>query len=247
MTAKATWWSITLYGDEIERVNDVRNFPEWVSKIYGGLEKCPTTDRTHFQGALQCRSQQRFSKIKGWLPTAHIEVARSAEAIKQYAMKSETAIGEKKIQVNPKQFFDAQSICRLITSNVKDRQSDRQKQFWKAVEEIIVNTPDLTGQLMNPSLKNFWVNTATAWDRLEAIEECANSITHIPPTTQENGLCFDADCCKFHEAGSHRDECYICEKCEPNIYNESEVQKATSEASGEEGSQTLSTDEESNS
>ena len=67
-TDKATWWSLTIYDEkEIAKVEDSDNYPRFVKSISGGMEKCPTTGRLHFQGALQCRSQQRFSAIKDWL------------------------------------------------------------------------------------------------------------------------------------------------------------------------------------
>ena len=200
MCDKGTWWSITAYGDEIELLEG--NLPQWIDKVYGGREECPTTKRIHFQGAIRCHGQQRFSKIKGWLPTAHIEVSRNAEALKKYVMKAETSLGDKKIITNPKKFYDAQAICRLIYNNVIDRQTDRQTQFWGAVENIIVETPDLTGQLMNPSLKNFWVKTANAWKRLE--QGTSDSITLVPAVTAE---CPDCD-----------RETYTCRKCYAIIY-----------------------------
>ena len=230
MTEKSTWWSITVYGDEIARVEDPTQFPEWVAKMYGGREECPTTKRLHFQGALQCHGQQRFGKIKGWLPTAHIERAVAVEALKKYVMKSQTAIGEKTIVQTPKKFLNAQGICMLIASKVIDRQADRQNQFWKAVEELIVEDPGMTGQLMNPSLKNFWVNTAKAWDRLQQLER--DSITHAQSDISDG--CIDPNCCKWHDADNHRDECYRCEKCDPTLYASTPEEESVSQESGTE-------------
>jgi len=97
MSDKATWWSVTAFGDEILLLEDPSRFPSWVAKVYGGREECPDTKSIHFQGALQLHTQQRLSKLKSWLPTAHFEIARKVEALKKYAMKSETAVSEKKI------------------------------------------------------------------------------------------------------------------------------------------------------
>jgi len=232
MSEKATWWSITEFEEQtICMLEDADKYPDWVLKVFGGREKCPNTGRIHFQGALQCRQQQRFSKVKSWLPKAHIEKAVSAVAIKKYAMKTETAISEKKENINSKKFLDAQAICRLITSKVVDRQTDRQDQFWSAIQDILVEDPSLTGQLMNPSLKNFWVKTAPAWYKLvdaektteEDFQKGCDSITHSPPGEAHalpgNRVVYpclfgDDDCCTAHEPTAHRDECYRCEQCE---------------------------------
>jgi len=50
------------------------------------------------------RTQQRLSALKKWLPKTHFEVARNREALKKYAMKEETAAGEKTEWSNPQQY-----------------------------------------------------------------------------------------------------------------------------------------------
>jgi len=225
-TDKATWWSVTAFGEEIPILEDVTSYPDWVAQVYGGREVCPNTNREHFQGAVRLHQQQRFSKLKGWLPTAHWEVAQKIEALKKYAMKEQTAAGEKIIRSSIKKFYTAEAICRLITSKVADRQTDRQIQFWHAVNEIIIEDPGMTGQLMNPSLKNFWINTASAWYRLQAAER--DSITHVP----DDALVVESECMDCDR------DTYTCKKCYDKLYNDyNEVQEA-SEASDEEGQQT---------
>ena len=219
MADKATWWSITEFDEEYMAIlEDANKYPDWVAKVYGGREKCPDTQRIHFQGAIQCHGQHRFGKIKGWLPKAHIEAAKSAVALKKYAMKEETAISEKKEFANPKKFLDAQAVCRLITSKVVDRQTDRQAQFWLAVQALIVEDPGLTGQLMNPSLKNFWVKTCPAWYTLLDKEGC-DSITHIPAG------CVDEDCDR---------DTYWCKFCYDQVYNGAPDEESVSQESGSE-------------
>ena len=188
MSDKATWWSITAFDDEILVIEDVSSYPHWVANVYGGREICPETNREHFQGALQLHTQQRFSKVKNWLKKAHIEPARkdiktgliNAKALINYAMKEETSAGEKSVRKNPKKFLDAAGICQLIRSKVKSSQTASQKiivqQFWDAVCDLIVEDPSMTGQLMNPSLRNFYCQTYKAWDRLY---EQGNSITLV--------------------------------------------------------------------
>lgn len=98
---KATWWSITVFDvQEIEMCQKSEMFPLWCRSVYGGVEKCPDTERLHFQGAIQAHRQVRFTQVKEWLPKAHIEAAKDVAALKKYAMKAETAVGEKTVRTN---------------------------------------------------------------------------------------------------------------------------------------------------
>lgn len=74
--------------------------PTWVKKIYGGLEMA-STGQIHFQGHISAKNNVRFSQVKKLLPGAHIELARNFNASIVYAMKSDTAVGEKICAENP--------------------------------------------------------------------------------------------------------------------------------------------------
>jgi len=157
MSVKSTWWSVTAFNEEIELCEGT--LPEFVRSIYGGREMCPSTGTEHFQGAVQCYEQVRMAKLKSWLKTAHLEPARQAEALKKYAMKPDTAIGEKVIRENHVPHHTADQICLLLA-----RQADRQtSDYWARVRMILAKTPELAGQLMNPSLKSFYLNTEQVW------------------------------------------------------------------------------------
>lgn len=115
---KATWWSITVFNEsELYDVQHSNKFPLWVRAIYGGLEKCPETGKIHFQGALQAHRQVRFTQVKDWLPTTHIEPAKDVKSLKQYAMKTETAVGEKKVVNN---MTTMTTICQRIADTSFD-------------------------------------------------------------------------------------------------------------------------------
>jgi len=166
MGDKSTWWSVTAFNDEIAYCENQTNFPPFVKKMYGGREKCPNTGTEHFQGAMQCTQQVRRSQIKSWLKTAHLEPAQKAIALQKYAMKEETAIGEKVERINENPYFSADKICELIAETVvrnynqTDRQTDR---FWFGVRKILTSRPQMAGQLMNPSLRNFYQKTESVW------------------------------------------------------------------------------------
>lgn len=163
MTAKSIWWSVTAFEEEIALCEG--KLPEFVKAIHGGREACPSTGRLHFQGALQCFEQVRMPKLKSWLKKAHLEPARSAEALKKYSMKTETAVGEKKVRTNPVPHYNAHEICLLLA------QTDSQTStgFWPRARVLLRQTPELAGQLMNPSLRGFFEKTQEVWMERAAI------------------------------------------------------------------------------
>lgn len=162
-TGASIWWSVTAYNGEIELLEKGK-LPDWVKTVYGGKEECPDTKRIHFQGAIQCHSQQVLGRFKEWLPTAHMEIARKVQALKNYAMKSETAVGEKLIRHNTVQHLTATDACMMLA-----RQSDPQSiddltmTFYERVNRILMQSPELAGQFMNPSLRNFYEKTHNVW------------------------------------------------------------------------------------
>lgn len=170
-TDKAIWWSVTAFNDEIAILTDKDKWPVEVHTVYGGLEECPDTGRKHFQGAIRLNKQQRLSWFKSWLPTAHLEVARSKDALIKYAMKEDTAIGEKTQQENGVLYVRAEQICLLLVGAVYDdyRQLDMMKTddkdfiFWIAVNRLLSKDMKLAGQLMNPSLRSWFRNTKHTW------------------------------------------------------------------------------------
>lgn len=202
MTAKSIWWSVTAFEDEILLCEGT--LPEFARAIYGGREKCPSTGREHFQGALQCYEQVRMAKIKSWLKTAHLEPARSSEALKKYAMKNETASGEKTIRNNPVPHYTAQAICLLLAQT--SRQTDTG--FWPRARILLRKTPGLAGQLMNPSLRSFFEKTQDVWMEQAAI--VLQQLTGAP-------LC---DCGKDHCETCYLQEIYAYSINEPKVEEE---------------------------
>jgi len=188
MSAKSIWWSVTAFDEEIALCEGT--LPEFVKAIHGGRETCPTTGRLHFQGALQCFEQVRMAKIKSWLKKAHLEPARSSEALKKYAMKTETSAGEKVVRNNPTPHYLAHEICLLLAQT--DRQTDIG--FWPRARILLRKSPELAGQLMNPSLRGFFEKTQEVW-----LERAAIVLQQPTGTT----------CC---ECG--KDECEVCHEQE---------------------------------
>jgi len=168
---KATWWSVTAFNDEILLCEDIAKYPSFVKKVYGGREKCPTTGTPHFQGAIQCFTQQRMSSIKNWLPTANLQIAKQKDALIKYAMKEDTATGEKLERCNPAKFYTADELLEEIAYKILGLEDDEKYRgdegvknlFNQAIYSMLMENKKLAGQLMNPSLRNFWCATYRVW------------------------------------------------------------------------------------
>lgn len=188
-TDKATWWSITAFDEAEKTLLSGDTFPPFVVRVYGGLEECPDTKRIHFQGAVQCKGQQRFSAIKKWLPKAHIEAARSADALRKYAMKEETAVSEKKEVVNKAAYVDNQTALRLLAAEeindcyepheFKDMDHLMDLKFREYANRIVYKQPYLVGVMSKPDVMRGWKLFGVTFVRL-AKEGRGDSITPRP-------------------------------------------------------------------
>lgn len=174
--ARGYWWSVTAFSqEEIDQLNGTK-YPDWVRKVYGGEEACPETGRIHFQGAIQARRTVRFAQVKHWLGTAHIELARDKHAIRKYAMKEATAVGEKREVENETPYYRPHELLRKIA--LKRRQADRQTEegfiqtnakcpakaaYWWSVKQVLLDDPTLISAFMNPALEKAWVGTSEFW------------------------------------------------------------------------------------
>jgi hypothetical protein len=192
-TDKSTWWSITSFDDGEKAYLGGGNFPEWVAAVHGGIEKCPDTGREHFQGALQCRSQQRFSAIKKILPKSHIEPARHAEALRKYAMKVDTAVGEKREITNGTPYYTAEMLQKLIAITPCETGfncGNLKEQFWSKVRVILITKPYLVGALAKPDTMRIFENTWSVWVEHMTDAETGNllseeAIVLQPPAYEE--------------------------------------------------------------
>lgn len=172
-TAKSIWWSITAFNDEIELCEAPDKYPSFIKRIYGGRERCPTTGTEHFQGAIQCHEQVRLSAIKQHFKTAHLEPARQQEALVKYAMKPDTATGEKLERVNQARHYTADELLIEIAYTLYSHRNEERYMgeegartyFNDAIQVMLYNDRKLAGQLMNPSLRNFYIITAPVWLR----------------------------------------------------------------------------------
>jgi len=176
---KATWWSVTAYGDNISKLEDKDAIPDFIKSIIGGREQCPTTDRLHFHGALQCATQCRAGRILDWLPGVHLEKAKNSDAPKKYCMKEETAVGEKSETINKNEYTTLQKAMELLAEeNIvqTDIQTDKltskqiaSHQYWQRVRQVLEKRPELVSIYASPLAKTAWTNTCSVWMKKRAI------------------------------------------------------------------------------
>lgn len=211
-TDKATWWSVTAYGDNIAILEDNTKWPHYVKYVHGGREEAPTTKRVHFQGAIECKTQQRFSALQKWLPGTHLERAIAKEALKKYALKQDTAIGPKESTPNARKFLtmaEALTIVGLHTHVKYDRiwyahegfkrfiqakGSDPEKAayrwvFWVGVHEHIKVHPEDISLFSQPQMERAWVNS---WEIWQARARARGIVLPAGAADPTNEVCWEA-------------------------------------------------------
>lgn len=85
----------TLFDDAIKDFDMLRAcFPEGVVEfIIGQQERCPNTQRIHWQVYVRFASPRAFAAIKNWVPTAHLEACKGSEADNiRYCSKEESRV-----------------------------------------------------------------------------------------------------------------------------------------------------------
>lgn len=94
------------------------------------LEKCPTTEKLHYQGWLSLKTKEYMNTLTNMFPKIHIEGMKDIWASKKYCTKEESKVGgpwdENSIfikTINKKDFFWWQEHCFeiLIDKNPDDR------------------------------------------------------------------------------------------------------------------------------
>lgn len=206
---RSQWWLVTCYDDNIDRIEDAKLMPKCVKAIHGGREKCPTSGRIHFQGAIECHGQQRGVFFRDWLPRVHFERAKSKEAVKKYCLKEDTAAGPKLTVSNPVKYMtmddilshmgvcyyesmESGELIKVIENAIRTEKEEKElgsedAQFWYLCTMMLrKHGKHLASSLANPAIRKMWIHTKVFW--LEA----ALSITAQPDKVEdlENEIIF---------------------------------------------------------
>lgn len=185
--ARGNYWSLTIYDPgEYSLFTNKESFPNWVKRTAGQQEKCPTTGKLHWQCMLHTE-QVRFSSVKKWMPTAHIELARNKNALEQYVSKAESAVDgtrfdcktdreylalHQQLEMLAKCYLVAEDEILKMVAEVRPAELDK-KVYWYLANMILAGDPTLASMLANPALERMWINTRGTWVALarESSEE----------------------------------------------------------------------------
>lgn len=174
-TVRASCWSVTINNPTEDDRKRLGEPPDWVKEVHY-QDEVGQEGTLHIQGCL-VTAQCRFSKIKSYLPRAHIEVARSKEALLKYVKKTDTAVeGTQKIVEGS--YVTMHKALMMIAEKHRDdfgiwfMESDRsdrdveewkRKEFWQIVNEILVDRPEIVSILTDARLERAWLKTRGVW------------------------------------------------------------------------------------
>jgi len=142
MTDRATCWSITINNPTQEEYQIVLP-AKW--KLEGQIER-GSEGTEHYQGML-LTPQVRFSAVKKVFPRAHIEVARSKQALQKYVHKEETRVSE---VVHIPTLFEYQTI--IANEWVEEEYDEFWEQAVKLTSATNIPCPDETAMRYLDSL-----------------------------------------------------------------------------------------------
>jgi len=201
-TVKSTRFAFTAYEGEwpyflSQPPNDLIAEWGWQEEV------CPDSGRHHLQGFLRTKRQTRMSTLIKIYKGVHLEVARNWAACKNYSYKAKSAVpGTQKYWISEQKALTMKDTLLMIASNsmrlqivgrcsrifqedetgkIKPPTKQELKQeiieeYWAAVNEILMDQPDLIGLLSQPQYQRAWENTRQVWiDRQTAIEKQAEA------------------------------------------------------------------------
>jgi len=177
-TLRGSCWLITDYNVDDHEARyfpktpeDTGRVPDWVKECHGGVEICPDTQRRHLQVGIVCSRQIRLSALISWVPGAHCEVAKNRTAVLRYAMKEETAEGEKQVATNSTPFLAPNEILDEISDYVvaqdgfvcqseysKRTKAQKEAAYMEATCDIVAANPRKLATYMNPRIKTMWLD-----------------------------------------------------------------------------------------
>lgn len=206
-TVRGSWWLGTLNNPtELDRQTIHGPAPRWL-RMVKGQDEIGENGTLHIQFALNTR-QVRLSAIKEWLPRAHLEVARNANAVANYVSKDRTAVANSQFEHNyvsenaNKTMADimimlaevaqledtAKKLKTLDVSNKLPKPDDVYKaEYWSCVELLLGQDENLVGLLTQPQYERSWVKTRRVWIAKLALDSQTKiSVGYGSPVPSEN-------------------------------------------------------------
>lgn len=179
-TDKTTRWAFTAYQDQWDLF---KTMPECVAEWGWQTEKCPDTERLHYQGYIRTKRQVRFSQMKKDFPGVHIEAAKNWQALLNYCKKSDSAVSGTQVHESARaylKFMDA--LTRLGAAYICADGQLPDDAFAAAVRTLTFAQPDDVSLYTNPQIKRAWDMTGAVW---------IQRALHY----HEDGCLMDADAC----------------------------------------------------
>lgn len=194
---KGRYWSVTTYDPgEFGLISNKESWPHYVRECKFQQEKCPTTGKLHWQVAL-LTEQVRFSAIKKFLPTAHIELARNKDALLNYVEKDDTAVPATRQHIKAEKEYLAlhqqlQRMAHVVVENMEDYlayldqcrdekvTNPAKAAYWWVAGHMLEDNPELAAMLANPALEKMWIHTSMVWIKAAKAASEASSITASP-------------------------------------------------------------------
>lgn len=197
---RASWWSITINNPtESDRsLLEKANLPSWVKAVHY-QDEVGDEGTLHIQGAVNT-AQVRFSAMKGWLPRAHIEIARNKEALLKYVQKAETAVTGTQVVLQA-DYLSMDAALKAIAvhemhygewvlnASAAKRAKDgafEKEEFWSAVRKILLENPKAVGLFTNPQLERAWINTRSVWIALVKKDRQTDSQSAVENSPDES-------------------------------------------------------------
>lgn len=183
-TIRGSWWLGTLNNPtEQDRQTIHGPAPRWL-RMVKGQDEIGENGTLHIQFALNTR-QIRLSQIKEWLPRAHLEVARNANAITNYVSKAATAVANSQFEHNyvtenaNKTMADImmmiadvanldrtrERLAELKDNGLPVRKPDDcyKAEYWDAVEMLLCQDENLIALLTQTQYLTGWIRTRKVW------------------------------------------------------------------------------------
>jgi len=176
-TDKTTRWAFTAYENQW---NLFETMNELVAEWGWQTEKCPETERLHYQGFIRTKRQVRLSQLIKIFPGVHLEQARNWDALMAYCSKSESAVaGTQVFQSNPSRAMTmAQALDRLAIQGPMPEipshwdENERREtlinrlytnDYWDRVIKILGEDENLIGLYSQPQYLRAWLATFPVW------------------------------------------------------------------------------------
>ncbi len=160
-TDKTTRWAFTAYEAQWDLF---KTMPECIAEWGWQTEKCPDTERLHYQGFLRTKRQVRFSQMKKDFPGVHIEVAKNWQALMNYCKKSESAVSGTQVHESARAYLKfSDALTKLGAAYICADGQLPDDAFADAVRTLAFAQPEDISLYTNPQIKRAWDLTQIVW------------------------------------------------------------------------------------